>query len=60
MAHDSNVFAEALPDVRKMLAQKSCADHPCSQKVIDQALFDIYATTLERKGDAPMGVADIS
>ena len=59
LMEDTAVFAAALPGLRKMLAEKPCSGQPCGQKIADRALFDIYSTTLQRKGDILIGPSDL-
>lgn len=58
--HNSRLYLDALPDVRKALADKSCAGNACSPVVLHRAVFETYLNTLQLKDFGQIQMADVA
>ena len=59
LERNSDTYIKTIPDIQKTLRGKSCAGQPCSSRVLNQALVDVYVITTRQKDYVPFGPIDV-
>ncbi len=56
---NSRIYVDALPDIQSALNKKSCAGRPCSAKVRNQALLDLFVISVQDKNYGIIDMNDV-